>query len=616
MRLNVEPVDSGTQENNNYFQYKYMHKIKYILCFISLILIAGSYDVYAQNTKRKQAENIGDTDLPVSKLSTEDKRKFDHYFYEAMNAKTTGKYDAAFDLLKYSQAIDSTNANVYYELGNFYSTLDDKNKALDYYRKATAYDGDNFYYNMAYASLCLEFKQYGDAIEQFEKLTKKNPDNTDLYAYLAEAYRQDGDIANAIATLDKLEQIVGLNEKVSLQKFQLYNVMKQEKKAYAEIQKYIDKYPTELKYQILLGDLYLQAGKKDEAFLVYTKAKAIDPEDPYLISSMAEYYEQTNNKEAAESELYTALISPKMDIDTKLAILAQYVGTLQTNNQGTQTANALFDTLMVQHPQEPKLNLMYGNLLMMQKKLDEARFQFQIFADANPTNPFGWEQMLSTTFPDSIDLSIKICKDAISYIPDQPQFYFYLGMSEYLNKDYESALDALQKGVVYVDEKNLALLSDFYGQMGDLHYHMGKIDSAFASYEKSLSYQPNNLGVLNNYSYFLSLEKKDLDKAERMSSMTVKADPANPTYLDTYGWVLFEQGAYTMAKIYIENAVKYTEEKKEDLSAEVLEHYGDVLYKTNEPEKALEYWIKAKEKGDSESKTLDKKIETKTYISE
>jgi tetratricopeptide (TPR) repeat protein len=588
----------------------------YILCFVSFISFAGGNNSYAQNKRGKQGRNAENTNLPMSKLTTSEKRLFDYYFYEAMNAKVAGKYDSAFDFLKYCQAIDSTNANIHYELGNYYTTLDDKNKALNYFRRATAYDNSNFYYNIAYASLCLEFKQYSDAIEQFEKLTEKNPDNTDLYVYLSEAYRQDGDLVKAIATLDKLEQIVGLNEKISLQKFQLYTMMKQEKKAYGEIQKYIDKYPTELKYQILLGDLYLQAGKKDEAFIVYSRAKAIDPEDPYLISSMAEYYEQTGNKEAAESELYTALISPKMDVDNKLAILAQYVGTLQTNNQGTQTVNALFDTLMTQHPQEPKLNMMYGNLLMMQKKPDEARFQFQVFADANPTNPFGWEQMLSTTFPDSIDMSVRICKEAISYIPDQPQFYFYLGMSEYLKKNHESALDALQKGIVYVDEKNVGLLSDFHGQIGDLYYHMGKADSAFISYEKALDYQPNNMGVLNNYSYFLALEKKDLDKAEKMSSITVKADPTNPTYLDTYGWVLFKQGAYTMAKIYIENAVRYSEEKKDDLSAEVLEHYGDVLYKTDEPEKALEYWKKAKEKGDSESKTLDRKIETKTYIAE
>ncbi|MFV0328232.1 MAG: tetratricopeptide repeat protein [Dysgonomonas sp.] len=587
-----------------------MQKNIYLFVFILLIAFGKSF-AQKQNTNSKITK-----DLPMANLSVDDRRKFDYYFYEAMNAKTANKYDSAIDYLKYCLAIDSTNATVYYELGSYFNSLNNKNKALDYYRKASAYDGNNFYFNMAYASLCLDFKQYSDAIEQFEKLLANNPDNSELYIYLSEAYRMDGDLQKAISTLDKLEQIIGLVEKISIQKYQLYTMLKQENRAFAEIQKYIDKYPSEIKYQILLGNLYMQAGKMKEAYMVYSKAKAIDPEDPYLISSIAEYYEQTNNKEDAEEELHLALVSPKMDIDTKLAVLAQYVGSLQQNRQDTQVANVLFDSLMIQHPQEPKLNLMYGNLLAMQTKKEEARVQYQIFAEANPTNPVGWEQLLSTTFPDSLDLSIKICKDAISYIPDQPQFYFYLGVSEYMKEDYTSGLDALQKGVVYVDEENVALLSDFYGQIGDLYYHLEKLDSAFITYDKALKYNPGNVGVLNNYSYFLSLAKKDLDKAERMSSMTVKAEPTNPTYLDTYGWVLFEQGAFTMAKIYIENAIKYSEEKKEEISSEVLEHYGDVLYKTDEPEKALEYWIKAKEKGDSKSKTLDRKIESKSYVAE
>lgn len=581
-----------------------------------LFVISAFCDLSAQKKTVKNSVIPQAQDLPMAKLPEDDKRKFDYYFHEAMNAKATGKFDSAFDLLGYCLAIDSTNANVYYELGNYYNSLDNKNKALDFYRKATSYDGGNFYYNMAYASLCLEFKQYSDAIEQFEKLLVSNPDNSDLYVYLSEAYRLDGNIHKAISTLDKLEQIVGLNEKISLHKYQLYTTIKQESKAFAEIQKYIDKYPYEIKYQILLANLYLQAGKNNEAYLVYSKAKSIDPEDPYLISSLAEYYERTNNKEAAEEELHTALMSRKMEIDTKLAILAQYVGTLQQNRQDTKVANQLFDSLMVQHPQEPKLNLMYGNLLMMQNKKEEARFQYQVFAEANPTNPVGWEQLLSTAFPDSLDMTIRVCKQAISYNPEQPQFYFYLGISEYMKDDYDNALKTLQKGVVYVDEENVSLLSDFYGQIGDLYYHLNKLDSAFLTYDKALEYNPNNMGVLNNYSYFLSVARKNLDKAERMSSITVKAEPTNPTYLDTYGWVLFEQGAYTMAKIYIENAIKYSEEKKTEISSEVLEHYGDVLYKTGETEKALEYWIKAKEKGDSKSKTLDKKIETKTYFVE
>lgn len=154
------------------------------------------------------------------------------------------------------------------------------------------------------------------------------------------------------------------------------------------------------------------------------------------------------------------------------------------------------------------------------------------------------------------------------------------------------------------------LESDFYGQIGDLNYFLGNKEEAFENYEKAIQLFPQNLPVLNNYSYYLSLEGINLEKAEKMSSITVKAEPMNPTYLDTYGWVLYVQESYVMAKIYIERAIEYDED---DPSAEVHEHYGDVLYKTGEKDKALEYWIKSKELG-GDSELLEQKIETGTLI--
>jgi tetratricopeptide (TPR) repeat protein len=270
---------------------------------------------------------------------------------------------------------------------------------------------------------------------------------------------------------------------------------------------------------------------------------------------------------------------------------------------------------MVEYPQEAKFNLLYGNLLMLQDKKKEANYQYRIYAESDPTNPLGWEQLLQSTDFDSIHQVISICESAISYLPEEPLFYFYLSAGQYQIKEYRNALATLDKGLELVPASNSALLSEFYGQRGGVYHELDIQDSAFVDFEKALQYNPENLVVLNNYAYYLSLEHKDLSKAEKMSSITIKAEPTNPTYLDTYGWILFEQGAYSMAKIYIEKAVNYSIEKEEELSSEVLEHYGDVLFKTGNTEKAMEYWLKAKEAG-SESKTLDKKIESKDYVKE
>lgn len=545
-------------------------------------------------------------------LSLDDQRKFDYYFYSAMNSKAINKDKASFDYLQYCTKIDSTNANVLFELGNFYNAMENKDEAHNYYKKAVKYDPNNYYYSMGLAASFAERQEYKNAASIYQRLISTNPSNIELYMYLSEIYRLDGNLLESIESLNDLERTMGMNERITIQKFKLYSALNDKKKAYEEVQKFIDKNPHDIRYHIFLGNLYVQDGKTKEGYAALNKAKAMDPQDPYLITSMANYYQTINDKPRAEAELHSVLFSPRAEVDTKLGILNEYISILQQNKQDLGQANRLMDSLMVEYPQEAKFNLLYGNLLMAQDKKKEANFQYRIYSESEPTNPVGWQQLLQSTDIDSIDAIIDVCKSAITYLPEEPLFYFYLSAGQYQKKEYQEGLKTLDAGIAFAED-NPRLLSEFYGQKGSFFYELKQSDSAFVYFDKALKYNPKNLGVLNNYSYYLSLAKKNLDKAESMSSITIKAEPTNPTYLDTYGWVLFMQEAYTMAKIYIQNALKYSEEKEKEVSAEVLEHYGDVLYMTDDKENALIYWQKAKEAG-SESTTLDQKIETKTYI--
>ena len=147
--------------------------------------------------------------------------------------------------------------------------------------------------------------------------------------------------------------------------------------------------------------------------------------------------------------------------------------------------------------------------------------------------------------------------------------------------------------------------------MGDIYHTKKQVNLAYAAYDSSLVYNPDNNGALNNYAYYLSVEKKDLDKAEEMSYKTIKAEPDNNTYLDTYAWILFIKKKYTEAKVYMDDAMK----KGGDKSEVVVEHCGDVYYMNGLKEDALKYWIKSREMG-NKSEVLKKKIEQKKYIAE
>lgn len=571
-----------------------MRKFKILKLTVSFIFlyILCSYSIFAQDDK------------------SETQRKFDYYFYEAVDRKAQGKYDQALDFFQHCFALDSTNASVLMELGNYYNVLQNKTLAMNYWEKAVAYDPDNYYYSMSLASLYKSQVKKQQLVNLYEKMRKSYPNKMDLLMLLAEAYADNGEFGKSIEVMNEVEKVVGLNESISLNKFQLYSMLDQKGKAFDEIKALWKKDESNPRYMMLMGDLYLQDNQTKEALKYYDMVKKSQPDYPGLVVSMANYYEQIGEKEKAQEQLLQAIQNKDMEAELKMQLLTRYLQILQSSKQNLESANGLFEKLIEQHPTSTQLNLMYGNLLLLESNKKQAMEQFQIYVDANPNEPAGYEQMLQAALPDNLEKVIEITEKAMKHMPQYPQFYFYNGGAKFQQNKPKEAMEIFQKGLKNAKFDNPAIESDFHGQIGDLHHTFGNDTLAFQSYDKALKLNPQNLPVLNNYSYYLSLKVKDLAKAEQMSSLTIKAEPTNATYLDTYGWILFLQGAYTTSKIYLENAVKYGEK---EASAEVHEHYGDVLAKLGETDKAVEQWRKAKELK-STSITLDEKIKTKKYI--
>ena len=544
--------------------------------------------------------------------SARQQRKFDYFFYEGLKLKEAGQYDAAFDAFNHCLAIDSTDAAVRYELCMFYMQLNKPEKAIEVLKPAVAHCPDQFEYRMAFASISRSLGMFGEAAEAYRALVKDFPQKKELNYYLADALTQAGEIGEAIDALDALEERIGMNEALSMQKYRLYNQLEQPTEAFKEIEKLAAKFPMEARYPLIMGDLHLEKSEMESALACYQKAYEIDPTNPYYIVSMANYYEANGDKVAAEKEIKAALVNEKLDVDTKVSILSRYILRLQQSKQGIESANHLFDTLLEQHPEDTELKLMYGGLLVIQEKTEEARFQFQLVTEMDPSQAEAWKQLLNMALKaDDWAEVVRICTTCQELFPASPEYYFYLGIAYFQQENYQAALSTYYAGLGIIPKENPRLKSDFYGQIGDIYHQMEQMEQAYKAYEEALKYNEQNVVVLNNYSYFLSLEKRDLKRAERMSAQCIRLEPDNATYLDTYAWVFFVQGNYSLAKIYIENALS----KDTTNSYELVDHYGDILFMSGEEAKAVEQWKKAKEMG-KESKVLDQKIAEQKYLEE
>jgi Tfp pilus assembly protein PilF len=173
--------------------------------------------------------------------------------------------------------------------------------------------------------------------------------------------------------------------------------------------------------------------------------------------------------------------------------------------------------------------------------------------------------------------------------------YYHLPAIFYLSEgDDDAALATLERGEpYYMENPDDSLGAELYNLMGDIYHEQGKLERCYAAYDSALALVPDNPSVLNNYAYFLSLEKKDLNRALSMIHRANELSPNKASYLDTYAWVLYQLGQYTQAKIYIDQAFAAITEGEE--SSTYYQHAGDIYWKIGDKQRARTFWQRAKE---------------------
>ncbi|MDD4991641.1 MAG: tetratricopeptide repeat protein [Paludibacter sp.] len=548
----------------------------------------------------------------VNHLSEAQQRQFDYYFYEGIRLKDNQKYDQALETFRLCLAIDSLDAGALSEAGILYSGAGLNNEALKCMEKAVKYDPTNWWYNVQLISMYSELKNWKKAIQVATELQKRYPNKEDVYSMLASFYKETKEYDKAIAALDKLEGISGINQAISIEKFQLYYMQNKQKKGTAEIDKLVNKFPTDSRYKVLRGDIFMQQKMLQNAFEVYQQVLKDDPQNATVYVSLSEYYNTVNEPQKALEAIVSALKSEQLDAETKVQVLGQYVEKLVQDSTKLNETESLFKLLVDRYPMEEQVHGYYAVFLQYKKRNAEAISELETMININPKNEQTWLRLIQGyTSDQNFNQIMSVTQHAIENLPKQPLWYFYRGIAQYQLADYTGAMATYKTGLPLIPTEQDILKSNFYAQIADIYFKLEKKDSAFANYEQSLAANPKNIMVMNNYAYYLSLEKAELKKAERMSAKTVELEPKNSTYLDTYAWILYQEGNYSLAKFYIERAMDNL--SKEEEHGVILEHYGDILWMSKMDDKALEMWQKSLEAG-NKTDELKKKIENKGWV--
>ncbi len=574
-----------------------------------IVVVAAGLLAAACGTTRRQAGPSA-SGMAVE-LTPELQRRYDYFFLESVRLKLQEKYDAAFDMVRHCLAIDPHAASAWYEASQYYNALKQPDKAEEALERAVAEEPDNYWYCQGLANIYQQQNETEKATALWEFMTDRFPDKLDPLYSLLDAYNRQDNYEEVIRTLDRLEEKTGKNEQLSMQKFRIYLQMDDDKEALREIESLVAEYPRDLRYQVVLGDIYMQRGMTDEAYDIYRKVLAEEPDNELAMYSLSSYYEETGQDSLYRLQLDTLLLNKKVDARTKMEVMRRLIVQEEQGERDSTRVIALFDRILEQEPDDAQLPMLYAQYLLSKGMEKESSVVLEKVLEIEPSNAVARLTLLSDAIKqeDTTEV-IRLCKTGVETNPDRPEFYYYLAVAYNQEERMEEVIDVCRGALdnnAAADRKDL--LSDFYTIMADACHSVGRNEEAYLAYDTALVYNAANISALNNYAYYLSLERRDLDRAEEMSYKTVKAEPNNATYLDTYAWILFEKGNYAEARLYIDDAMKNDGAD----SVDIVEHCGDIYYMTGDVEGAMSYWKKAEEM-ESDSKTLKEKIEKKRYI--
>lgn len=541
------------------------------------ILLALTLIVNLADAKKK-------TEAPAAAVRTQAEiaaeQELKYYFYEAMLRLDQNDYAEAMALLLHCEQINPDDAAVCHYLGVMYGAVGDKKRAFSYAEKAYRIYPDEYWY-----AYCLQLFQSGDkqnrlnALCEMEKMAERRPDDIHVQETLQQMYLNTGELGakrsqkalykGALRQQDRIDRIEGPTAYGAMQRYQVYAEMGNVKQARKAISDYLKYDPDNYYLQVFIGDIDLNLGNRTAALEQYNTIRKRYPENPYLALSLSNYYGALQQNDSAAYFQRIAIDNEAIDLDYKLGIMKDY--RWLDNVEGARLG--ALQSLVDQYPQEEGSVMALAQYYLDEKQDSLAEPLLWTAIDINPKNDRSWQSLLKIMQNDTAISSDKeeyFIRRALQAQPEKKEWYFRMSLLQATAERYDSVIYYCKEGLRQPEEIDLSHKFSLLVMLGDTYMKIEEPDSAYTYYDSALAYDPENIYVLNNYAYFLATHGGDLRKAEKMSARTIKKEPDNPTYLDTYAWILHLEGQDMLARFYMQQAWDKAEAKDDP---ELVEHY-------------------------------------------
>jgi tetratricopeptide (TPR) repeat protein len=494
-------------------------------------------------------------------------RKADYVFLQSADALSDNRTDDYTALVRYANRLAPNDINIAAELGGIVlsSTKDsaEVQRAYASLRRLFISKPDDYETGSYLSSVAKKLGKLNDLEMVWTKLDSAYPNRNEPALNLATVNLTKyimGDTAafrRCISIYNRIEDGFGVDPGISSYKIRAHFLRKDTAAIISELHHLNEALPNRPESLVFTGQTFSALSMPDSALYYYDLACQSDSTIGEIHLVRADFFKEQGDSAAYDREVFSALTSPNLEFEPKLELITNYVRELFQDRTQMARIKQMFNTVLEVHPGESELYRLYGIYLSIIDENDSAAEQLNYSISLDPTNEDCWKnlmQLYSST--QNNEKAAEVALKATPRFPDDA--YFPLVGALALHQ-----LSRTTEGIALLDSfnierfENLKAVSNFYGTRADLLYAIDQRDSAFVYYEKALAADPENYMAMNNAAYYISQsENPDLDRAERYSRMAVRAEPNNPTYLDTYAWVCFKKKDYQEARRYIDKTIE------------------------------------------------------------
>lgn len=565
-------------------------------------------------------------------------KKAEYIFLEASAAYSEGRLDDYYMLLRRASALSPVDPFIAGALAEIEIDIPDSLTS----EKAYARLKERFYampesdeFANSFISAARNRGRFDDIVEALQLLAAIHPDRTSPMSMLADSYAEqavrttDEALADSALTLyQAMLDKQGFMPYFFARKLAVYQQFGRDSMIVAELSNLGTSAPLDAQIQLFIGQCYASIEEPDSALVHLSNAEALDSTLVDIYPTRATVYQHEGLDEEYQDEVERAVAMPALPYETKIQLWGEYMQQNAADSTKTDLIKKLFGVLEEDHPDEPALHNIYGSYLQYIKDIDGAIEQFDYTTNLDPTNLENWDLRLNayTTKGDPVEIE-RVARETLDHFPDLEAVHFLMAISVALQGRDEEAV-ALIDTIRPTTERSKIWASAVY-EMRASAVQYDSLQLALKYFDKATSLNPENYSALNNSAYMMAVNGVDLDRAEINSMIAVASDSSNPTYIDTYAWVLFKKQDFAKAREQIDLAMRLLgvlppnpgevlpeldpEMADMQLTWELFDHAGDIHYLTGDHDGAYVFWQKALElKPDDE--ILQKKVANKAYL--